>query len=127
MAEISAALDLLRQAALLSNGLDRALREYGLTTDRWRVLMVIHAHPGAAMADVIDALVIPPTSATRAVDALVESGAIFRSPAADDRRRVTLQLSVHGADLVRTVESEVVEVHRECSAAFVKRNATLPH
>lgn len=113
---VSDALTLLRKAALVSSGLDTALRDHGLTTDRWRALMLIAEQPGASMADVIDALVIAPTSATRAIDSLVESGAIFRSPAADDRRRVTLQLSVHGADLLREVESVVVAIHREVSA-----------
>lgn len=53
------------------------------------------------MADLIEALAVPPTSATRIVDALVECGALFRSAHPQDRRRVTLHLSAQGKQLIR--------------------------
>lgn len=52
------------------------------------------------MAELIDALAMPSTSATRTVDALVEVGALFRNPHSSDRRRVALRLSAQGKQLL---------------------------
>ncbi len=104
-------LSVLRVAAEAQSQLEGALRPLDLTVDGWRVLMTIRAAPGASMAEVIEALVIPATSATRVVDALVERGAVFRTPAPEDRRRVTLRLSAEGLrrlrraqDVIRAIE-----------------------
>jgi DNA-binding MarR family transcriptional regulator len=94
------ALHILRTAALIESRLDVALRPLDLTADRWRALVCISQQPGAAMADLIDALAMPSSSATRTVDALVEIGALFRTPHESDRRRVTLNLSAQGKQLL---------------------------
>ncbi len=120
MTDVLAALSLLRQAAFVSARLDASLREHGLTADRWRALAAVEANPGSSMADLIDALVIPPTSATRAIDSLVESGAVYRSPAPYDRRRVTLQISAQGALLLREVEPIISLVYEESAVSSVR-------
>lgn len=100
-------LSVLRVAALAHSQLEGALRPLDLTVDRWRALMAIQAAPGGSMADVIEALVMPATSATRAVDALVELGAVFRTPSPEDRRRVTLRLSAVGLRKLRAAQDLV--------------------
>lgn len=100
----------LRAAALVQSQLEDALHPYDLTSDRWRALKAVQAHPGASMAELIDALVMPSTSATRTVDALVEMGALFRAPDPDDRRRVTLHLSAQGKRLLRQVQDGVAGI-----------------
>lgn len=90
--------------------IDDVLRGTELNVDRWRALEFIQSSPGCSMAEVIDALVITPTTATRAVDSLVEVGAVFRAPAPHDRRRVTLQLSAHGAVLLREVQPAILRI-----------------
>ncbi|MBK9476473.1 MAG: MarR family transcriptional regulator [Tetrasphaera sp.] len=100
-------LSVLRVAALAHSQLEGALRPLDLTVDRWRVLMAIHAAPGASMAEVIEALVIPATSATRAVDALVDLGSVFRTSAPEDRRRVTLRLSSAGLRKLRQAQDVI--------------------
>ena len=108
MDAIADSLALLRRAAVIAVQIDDALRGTELNVDRWRALEFIQSSPGCSMAEVIDALVISPTSATRAIDALVEVGAVFRAPAPHDRRRVTLQLSAHGAALLRKVQPAIL-------------------
>jgi DNA-binding MarR family transcriptional regulator len=107
---VASSLALLRQAAEVGLRIDDALRGTELNVDRWRALEFIQSSPGCSMADVIDALVISPTTATRAVDTLVEVGAVFRAPAPHDRRRVTLQLSAHGAALLREVQPGILRI-----------------
>jgi len=80
----------------------------------------ISQQPGAAMADLIDALAMPSSSATRTVDALVEIGALFRTPHESDRRRVTLNLSAQGKQLLAEAAGAVaaLALSPEFSAAI---------
>lgn len=110
MDAIADSLALLRQAATIATRIEDALRGSDLNVDRWRALEFIQSNPGCSMAEVIEGLVITPTTATRAIDALVEVGAVFRAPAPDDRRRVTLQLSAHGAALLRDVQPAILRI-----------------
>jgi DNA-binding MarR family transcriptional regulator len=101
---------LLRRAAVIGMRIDDALRGSELNVDRWRALEFIQSSPGCSMAELIDALVISPTTATRVVVTLVEVGAVFRAPAPHDRRRVTLQLSAHGAALLREAQPAILRI-----------------
>ncbi|MGU3655089.1 MarR family winged helix-turn-helix transcriptional regulator [Mycolicibacterium sp. A43C] len=107
MDDLVEALALLRRAAVVAASIDGALAGTDLTVDRWRALHVIHHDPGCSMSDIVDALAIPSTSATRIVDALVELGAVYRTVSAQDRRRTTLRSSSHGAEILRTAESAI--------------------
>lgn len=109
--------DALRSLALVQAQVDTALRAIDLTVDRWRALWFIRRNPGSAMADLIDALVMPSTSATRTVDALVEVGAVFRAHDPVDRRRVVLQVSSDGLALLAAASGVVDAV--ELPAAVV--------
>ncbi|MGN7778267.1 MarR family transcriptional regulator [Mycolicibacterium sp. 22603] len=107
MDDLVEALALLRRAAVVAAGIDGALAGTDLTVDRWRALYVIHHDPGCSMSDIVDALAIPSTSATRIVDALVDLGAVYRTVSTQDRRRATLRSSSHGAELLRDAESAI--------------------
>lgn len=109
MEAVEGTLELLRRASLVAASIERALAGTDLTVDRWRALACIESSPGCSMSDVIDALVIPSTSATRIVDSLVELGAIFRTISPHDRRRTTLRLSTHGQALLRDVEPAIAD------------------
>ena|SRR5262249_22725841 len=110
MDAVADSLALLRQAAVIAMQIDDALGGTELNVDRWRALEFIQSSPGCSMAELIDALCITPTTATRAIDLLVEVGAVFRAPAPHDRRRVTLQLSAHGAALLREVQPAILRI-----------------
>ncbi|MCV7430387.1 MarR family transcriptional regulator [Mycolicibacterium bacteremicum] len=107
MDDLVEALALLRRAAVVADGIDAALAGTDLTVDRWRGLHVIHHNPGYSMSDIVEALAVPSTSATRIVDGLVELGAVYRTASTQDRRRTVLRSSSHGAELLRTAESAI--------------------
>lgn len=117
MEAVADTLELLRRAALMATSLETALSSTDLTVDRWRALAHIDANPGCSMADVIDALVVPSTSATRIVDFLVDVGAVSRTPSPHDRRRTTLRLSSRGRKLLRGVEPTIARI---CSSLGAK-------
>jgi len=94
----------LRSAALLQSALAEALRGSDLTVDRWRCLAQVSEQPGASMTDLVDGLVMAPATASRAVDALVDSGLVFRSLDPADRRRTVLQVSPDGVAVLAAVE-----------------------
>lgn len=119
MSEVTAALRLLRDAAIVGGRIDAAARGHGLTVDRWRALVAIAANPGCSMGEVIEALVLPATTATRTVDALVDMGAVYRTPAVEDRRRVTLRVSGHGVTLLRDLESGIDSIMASHTAESV--------
>lgn len=103
MAAVADTLALLKRASLIAASIENALSGTDLTVDRWRALAYIESSPGCSMSDVIDALVVPSSSATRIVDFLVEIGAVFRTLSPRDRRRATLRLSSHGQGLLHDV------------------------
>jgi len=110
MEAVADTLALLRRAALLAASVENALCGSDLTVDRWRALACIDANPDCSMSDVVDALVIPSTSATRIVDSLVEIGAVFRTMSQHDRRRTTLRTSSHGCALLRDVAPMIAQI-----------------
>ncbi|WP_337061875.1 MarR family winged helix-turn-helix transcriptional regulator [Kineococcus sp. G2] len=114
----------LRLAALAEDRLAGALREHGLTVDRWRVLEHVVANPGASMSDVADALVMAPATATRAADALVETGAVYRATDPADRRRVVLHPTATGAALLDGVRPSAAAVASELVVAPQAASAT---
>lgn len=108
---------LLREAAAVQARLADALADSGLTVDRWRVLAHVAESPDASMSDVADALVLPPASTTRAVDALVEIGTVYREVHPVDRRRVVLRVSAQGVALLARVAPAVEPLGDDLPAA----------
>ncbi len=64
------------------------------------------------MTDLVDALLIAPATASRAVDALVDDGLLARALDPLDRRRVVLHVTRDGAQLLQQVEADVAAVAR---------------
>ncbi|WP_380171801.1 MarR family winged helix-turn-helix transcriptional regulator [Kineococcus sp. DHX-1] len=102
----------LRAAAAVQSALADALRGGGLTVDRWRCLAHVAHAPGSSMTDLVDALLIAPATASRAVDALVDDGLLARALDPLDRRRVVLHVTRDGAQLLQQVEADVAAVAR---------------
>lgn len=108
-----AVLENLRAAAALQTMLADALRGEGLTVDRWRCLAHVAQDPGASMTDVVEALLLAPATASRAVDALVDDGLVARALDPLDRRRVVLHVTRDGAALLRRVDADVAAVAQQ--------------
>ncbi|WP_432541600.1 MarR family winged helix-turn-helix transcriptional regulator [Kineococcus sp. SYSU DK002] len=97
-------LDHLRAAALLQNAVADAVRDSDLTLDRWRCLAQVGQRPGASMSDLTEALVMAPATASRAVDALVDRGFLYRGLDPADRRRVVLRVTGEGRQVLADCE-----------------------
>jgi DNA-binding MarR family transcriptional regulator len=86
--------------------LENALCARELSADQWAMLSNLSDHTGITMTDLASRAQLPPSSATRHADALVERGLIFRIAAEEDRRRILIGSSKLGAALVESVRAE---------------------
>ncbi|MFJ9692004.1 MarR family winged helix-turn-helix transcriptional regulator [Kitasatospora sp. NPDC101183] len=80
----------------LTSGLAAALAEEDCTVDQWRVLRALADGEGHPMGELSQALLIPQASLSRLVDALADSGHVYRRQGDQDRRRITAHLSRQG-------------------------------
>ncbi|HZF74702.1 MAG TPA: MarR family winged helix-turn-helix transcriptional regulator [Acetobacteraceae bacterium] len=80
-------------------------REHGIRLTEWRVLRVLSAAPRSATAGEIgDALGMDKMAVSRAVRALEARGRLRRQPSPEDRRRIALEITRAGRDLVAAIE-----------------------
>ncbi|OWY37397.1 MarR family transcriptional regulator [Xenophilus sp. AP218F] len=100
----------------LSARLCEELRPYGLNETVWMALMALYACPNQALypSDISETLDSSRTNATRIADELVKNGWAARSPSAEDRRKILLELTPEG---IRLVES-LLPLSRECHKAL---------
>ena len=75
----------------------------GVTPDEWAVLSSIGVLGPVSPTDLAARLRIPPTTISRYVAGLVESGLAARSPNPDDGRSYLLELTQRGRDVVSVV------------------------
>jgi DNA-binding MarR family transcriptional regulator len=78
----------------------------GVTPQQHQALLAVRAHPGPgtiSVGELADCLIIKNHSALGLVDRLVARGLITRTPAPEDRRRVSLSLTAEGARLLETI------------------------
>ena len=78
----------------------------GISRDGWRVLLLL-ARGGRTMGEIATYTKLPPATATRVVDKLVESGLASRRPDPVDRRRVLVHLAKNGRDVIERVSGQV--------------------
>ncbi|ACY21194.1 regulatory protein MarR [Gordonia bronchialis DSM 43247] len=114
-------LQLLRAAQLISDRLAPVLDDCGVTGEQWRVLEVLAAGEGLPMTDLSRLAVLPPASATRAVDRLISLALVYRRADPLDRRRVMVFLSPHGAQTTATVGERRRAIERELAGAIGSR------
>jgi len=79
----------------------------GISRDGWRVLLLLLARGGRTMGEIATYTELPPATATRTVDKLVESGLAHRRPDPVDRRRVLVHLAKNGRDVIERVSGQV--------------------
>jgi len=92
------ATSVMRVQQLLGAELDRVLKPLGITFARYEVLRLLSfSREGRLPLNVIgERLMVHPTSVTNAIDRLVASGFVARTPDDEDRRRVFASLTSSG-------------------------------
>lgn len=96
----------------------RRARGLELSVPQFRTLGFVHRQPGASLSDVAAHIGLALPSMSKLVDGLVERKLLIRSSHADDRRRITLELTAKGKALLQSA-------HASTQAALAKRLATL--
>jgi len=99
---------------------DRFFAAHDLSTSAWAVLMMIYSTPERAItpSEASAAVVQSRTHMTRVADDLVAAGLIERVHDEIDRRRVVLQLTASGADLVKGLLPETWAEYQTALAIF---------
>ena len=82
--------------------LNEDMKEYGLNESLWMSLLAMYSCPHQTLfpSDISDTLDSSRTNATRIVDELVRNGWATRIPCEEDRRKIGLELTTAGLELV---------------------------
>jgi DNA-binding MarR family transcriptional regulator len=101
--------------------------EVPLTLPQWRVLAIVNRYGAQNLKAIAHWMGVHPSTATRACDALVASGLLYRREDPEDRRRIVLTLSEAGQDLADSLllhrRQAIASVLREMPAARRSRVA----
>jgi DNA-binding MarR family transcriptional regulator len=97
-----------RAVARLARHLATSLTPFDLSISQYRVLAVLSGGAAASSA-VAERLAVSPPSVTAVVDGLVVRGLVTRTPDPNDRRRLTLELTPAGSDLLRAADTAATE------------------
>ncbi len=81
-------------------------RPQNLSVPQFRMLAFLSRHQGASLSDAADHIGLTLPSTSRAVDCLVRQGLVERATSPDDRRRITLALSVTGSSIFQSIIDE---------------------
>jgi len=84
----------------------RGHRALGLGVPQFRTLVYIERTGGTSLGGVADHLGLTPPSACKLVDGLVGRGLVTRGESAEDRRRLTLEITPEGARAMAAARGE---------------------
>jgi len=106
------ATSIMRVQQLLIGEFDRVLKPLGITFARYEVLRLLSfSREGRLPLSVIgERLMVHPTSVTNAIDRLVVSGLVARTPDDQDRRRVYASLTSDGKRVLRRATKALTDI-----------------
>jgi DNA-binding MarR family transcriptional regulator len=106
------ATSIMRVQQLLLSEFDRVLKPLGITFARYEVLRLLSfSREGRLPLSIIgERLMVHPTSVTNAIDRLVSSGLVARTPDDQDRRRVYASLTPDGKRVLRRATKALMEI-----------------
>jgi DNA-binding MarR family transcriptional regulator len=112
--EQEAYLNVLRTAAVLSDGFEQVLRPSGITAAQYNVLRILRgAEPeGLCRNEVRDRMLTRMPDVTRLLDRLEAAGLISRERSTEDRRLVTTRITTRGSRLLDRLEAPVADEHK---------------
>ncbi|MBB6183438.1 MarR family transcriptional regulator [Oleiagrimonas soli] len=117
---------LLRMLHIVNAGLDQSeerwLKPYQLGNSEFRTLMMLFSSPEqqAHPSDLCQWASQKPTNMTRIVDTLLERGLVTRRSSDADRRRIILQVTPEGSQLVRTLLPKLQPNLKALFSAFTR-------
>lgn len=108
-------LTLIQTADRLSRNIDDLMKTHGLTQQQYNVLRIlfVRGSSGLRCQDIAERLITRVPDVTRLLDRLDERGLITRRRPPEDRRVVLVSLTDRGKELCRTIDQDLVRLHRE--------------
>ena len=88
-----------RLNSLVQAQLDLAVREHGISSQQWELVMRLRRSGPLEAGELADALGVAPPSVTALVDSAERRGLVARHDHATDRRRRLIELTPHGSAL----------------------------
>ena len=106
------ATSIMRVQQILLSEFDRVLKPFGITFARYEVLRLLSfSREGRLPLSIIgERLMVHPTSVTNAIDRLVASGLVERTPDDQDRRRVYASLTSDGKRVLRRATKALMDI-----------------
>jgi DNA-binding MarR family transcriptional regulator len=87
----------------------RAGRGHDLSVPAFRALGYVRRHPGSSLSALADHIGLTRPSASKLVDGLVSRKLVVRRIYVGDRRRMTLELSARGRELLNTAHNSALQ------------------
>lgn len=87
--------------------------EHDLSPSQWQALVAVRDAAPLPMGDLARRLQVTRSTATRLVDLLTKRKLVRRAPAADDRRRMELDLTAEGQRIADEVEASLLHEQRQ--------------
>lgn len=112
--EQEAYLNIVRTAAVLSDGFEQILKPYGITLAQYNVLRILGGSEpqGLCRNELRDRMLTRMPDVTRLLDRMEEAGLVTRARDAEDRRLVTTRITREGRRLLQDLDAIVADEHR---------------
>ncbi|MEO0403290.1 MAG: MarR family transcriptional regulator [Bacteroidota bacterium] len=120
-------INLLYTSGWISGIQQRFFKQYNLTMQQYNVLRILRGQKGSpiTMQDVVCRMIDKMSNCSRILDKLVTKNWATREPGADDRRKVMVQITQKGLDLLDEIDTHVTELHKLYSGLTEKEAKTL--
>lgn len=121
------ATSIMRVDQLLSAQFDRVLRSFDITFSRYEVLrMISFSRDGRLpLSKIGERLMVHPASVTNAIDRLVASGLVERTPDDTDRRRVYASLTERGEQVLKAATAALTAIDFGLTALDQRQRAAV--
>jgi DNA-binding MarR family transcriptional regulator len=88
----------------LMHGVHRKVKDSNLNKSQYQTLFLVHYHKERTMGKISSHMNMEKGSFTGVVDSLIEQGLVKRDRDPQDRRRVNLEITEDGLEIIRKVE-----------------------
>ena len=92
----------------IANYRGKKIREAGLSFHNLIIMNHLFINPNANQSDLADLMSVSKPTVSSIVDTLVRKGLVVRNVPDSDRRKTTLNLTIAGVDLVKSIRDEAV-------------------
>jgi DNA-binding MarR family transcriptional regulator len=106
-----------------TRAINRDLAGFGLDYGRWRVMAVLHDQGACSMGRLAELSSVDRTTLTRTIGQMEGEDLVSRTTGLGDRRRVSLSLTPHGADLFGRILPVVLARTERALAGFTPAEA----